>query len=99
MGSDRLVRAGARMLLAHEAATLVKNVFKTNIDRTRPRSASSRKDKKARKGNSSAKEQSSFPSGHSAGAIAAAKGRLTRVSGIWEGSDHCRRTYWSLTSA
>jgi membrane-associated phospholipid phosphatase len=73
MDSDRLVRAGARMLLAREAATLVKNVFKTNIDRTRPRSATSRRDKKARKGTSSAKEQSSFPSGHSAGAIAAAR--------------------------
>ncbi|MFL5239245.1 MAG: phosphatase PAP2 family protein [Rhizomicrobium sp.] len=73
MDSDRLVRAGGRMLLAHEAAALVKNVFKTNIDRTRPRSATSRNDKKARKGKSNAKEQSSFPSGHSAGAIAAAR--------------------------
>jgi len=71
--SNRLVRASARMLVAHEAATLVKNIFKTNIDRTRPRSATSRKDKKPRKGTSSAKEESSFPSGHSAGAIAAAR--------------------------
>jgi membrane-associated phospholipid phosphatase len=73
MDSDRLVRAGARMLLAHEAAALIKSVFKTNIDRTRPRSATSRNDKKPKQGNSSAKEQSSFPSGHSAGAIAAAR--------------------------
>jgi membrane-associated phospholipid phosphatase len=71
--SARLVRAGARMLIAHEAATSVKNLLKTQIDRTRPRSATSREDKKPRKGKHRAKEQTSFPSGHSAGAIAAAR--------------------------
>ena len=72
-GSDRVVRAGARMMIAHEAATVVKGLLKTNVDRTRPRSAKRRRDAKPRKGNHKAKELSSFPSGHSAGAIAAAR--------------------------
>src|SRR4051812_12181341 len=40
--SDRLVRAGARMIIAHETATAAKDLVKTNIDRTRPRSAEGR---------------------------------------------------------
>jgi membrane-associated phospholipid phosphatase len=72
-GGDRLVRAGARMIIAHEVATLAKDLVKTEIDRTRPRSASRRNDKKPRKGRHTAKEETSFPSGHSAGAIAAAR--------------------------
>lgn len=71
--SDRLVRAGARMILAHEAATIAKDLAKTKIDRTRPRSAGDRTEKKPKKGNHTAKEKTSFPSGHSAGAIAAAR--------------------------
>jgi membrane-associated phospholipid phosphatase len=70
---DRIVRAGARMLIAHEAATLAKDLLKTKIDRTRPRSATDRTEKKLRKGKHTAKEKTSFPSGHSAGAIAAAR--------------------------
>ena len=72
-GSDRMVRAGARMLIAHEAATLVKDCMKVEIDRKRPRSAKQRHEKKPRKGKHTAKEMTSFPSGHSAGAIAAAR--------------------------
>lgn len=71
--SDRLVRAGARMILAHEAATFAKDGIKSQIDRARPRSATSKRDKKVRKGKSTAKEMTSFPSGHSAGAVAAAR--------------------------
>lgn len=73
IGNDRLVRAGSRMLIAHEAATAVKDLIKTNIDRTRPRSADKRSAKKPKKGHHTAKEKTSFPSGHSAGAIAAAR--------------------------
>jgi membrane-associated phospholipid phosphatase len=72
-GSDRLVRAGARMMIAHEVATFAKDMVKTEVDRTRPRSANGRRDKKPKKGNHTAKELTSFPSGHSAGAIAAAR--------------------------
>jgi membrane-associated phospholipid phosphatase len=71
--NDRMVRAGSRMLIAHEAATVIKDGLKLNIDRTRPRSAKSKKAKKPRKGNHVGKELSSFPSGHSAGAVAAAR--------------------------
>lgn len=71
--NSRLVRAGARMLIAHEAATLAKDLVKAQIDRTRPRSAKSRDGKKPRKGKHTAKEKTSFPSGHSAGAVAAAR--------------------------
>ena len=70
--SDRLVRAGARMILAHEAATFAKSAIKHRIDRTRPRSADSQSQKKPRKGAHRAKEKTSFPSGHSSGAVAAA---------------------------
>ena len=72
-GKDRMVRAGARMIIAHEAATFAKDLAKHAIDRTRPRSADGRDEKKLKKGRSSAKEESSFPSGHSAGAMAAAR--------------------------
>jgi undecaprenyl-diphosphatase len=71
-GSDRLVRAGARMIIAHEAATLVKDLAKMNVDRARPRSAGNGGAKKPKKGDHTAKEKTSFPSGHSAGAMAAA---------------------------
>ena len=69
----RLIRTGIRMLIAHEAATSAKLAIKMEFDRTRPRSANGRSEKKIRKGDSKAKEESSFPSGHSAGAMAAAR--------------------------
>lgn len=72
-GSNRLVRAGARMMIAHEAATFAKDRVKTEVDRTRPRSARHRHEKKPKKGKHRAKEMTSFPSGHSAGVIAAAR--------------------------
>src|SRR4051794_24824401 len=55
-GSDRLVRAGARMMIAHEAATSAKDRVKDQVDRKRPRSAANRDDKKLRAGHESAKE-------------------------------------------
>jgi membrane-associated phospholipid phosphatase len=72
-GSDRLVRAGARMMIAHEAATFAKDLAKNRIDRARPRSAKGGHVKKPTKGEHTGKEMTSFPSGHSAGAIAAAR--------------------------
>jgi undecaprenyl-diphosphatase len=70
--NGRLTRAGARVLVAHEAATFAKNFIKRRVDRTRPRSASGTHGRKVKKGRSSEKEETSFPSGHSAGATAAA---------------------------
>lgn len=73
-GADgRLVRAGARMLLAHEAATLAKNFVKHRVDRTRPRSRANGKSHKPKPGRQTHKEETSFPSGHSAGAAALAR--------------------------
>jgi len=68
----RLIGTGVRMLLAHELATVAKNAIKQRVDRRRPRSASDREDEKPHAGHSHDKEETSFPSGHSAGAMAIA---------------------------
>lgn len=69
-GNARLTRAGIRMLAAHTVATLAKDALKVRIDRSRPR-----KDRNhgLKPGRSTGKEDTSFPSGHSAGAIAVAR--------------------------
>lgn len=72
-GKPRLARAGARMLVALELATVAKNFIKRRVDRTRPRSARTRDQAKARPGRNTAKEVTSFPSGHTAGAVAVAR--------------------------
>jgi membrane-associated phospholipid phosphatase len=72
-GDRRLAAVGVRMLAAHEVATGIKTFLKHRIDRTRPRNAASPADNAARPGNSRAKAESSFPSGHSAGAVAVAR--------------------------
>lgn len=69
----RLARAGLRMIVAHELTTLVKDAIKRRIDRTRPRSADGNGDHKVKPGRNTAKEETSFPSGHSAGAAAVAR--------------------------
>lgn len=73
LGRRRLSRAGFRMLVAHEAATLAKDFVKNRVDRTRPRSARAHSDAAPEPGRKTAKEQTSFPSGHSAGAVAVAR--------------------------
>jgi undecaprenyl-diphosphatase len=73
-GDRRLAATGLRMLAAHTLATLVKDAVKHRVDRTRPRSAAKPgKDAKPRRGDNHAKEETSFPSGHSAGAAAVAR--------------------------
>jgi membrane-associated phospholipid phosphatase len=70
----RLARAGLRMLVAHEAATFAKNFVKKRIDRRRPRSNGAEADDHVpTPGRSQEKEDTSFPSGHSAGAAAATR--------------------------
>lgn len=71
-GDARMVRAGARMLLAHEIATQVKSAVKQSVDRWRPRSSADGKEHRPQAGGQRDKELSSFPSGHSAGALAVA---------------------------
>ena len=89
--SDRMVRAGARMLIAHEAATFVKDRMKVQIDRKRPRSANHRHEKKPKKGKHTAKEMTSFPSGHSAGAIAAAEPLRASIRNMVPAALDCSR--------
>jgi hypothetical protein len=69
----RMMRAGARMVLSHLLATAAKNFVKHRVDRTRPRSAGNGKGHGMKPGRSHAKEETSFPSGHSAGAAAVAR--------------------------
>ena len=73
-GDRRLAKAGARMLAAHTLATFAKNFIKRRIDRTRPRSKDRKGgDHRIAPGRSEAKEETSFPSGHAAGAAAVAR--------------------------
>jgi undecaprenyl-diphosphatase len=67
----RLAGAGARALASHTIATWVKNQIKDRVDRTRPL-ANGGKHPKIKPGRDSSKEETSFPSGHSAGAAAVA---------------------------
>lgn len=70
--SSRLMKASLRMLAAHTLATAAKNFVKNRIDRRRPDARRTSDDTRLTPGTSSAKEDTSFPSGHSAGAIAVA---------------------------
>src|SRR4051812_23230115 len=73
-GDRRLARAGLRMLAAHSLATLAKDFVKHRVDRTRPRSKGRKgKGPAPKPGRHKAKEETSFPSGHSAGAAAVAR--------------------------
>jgi membrane-associated phospholipid phosphatase len=70
----RLARAGVRMLIAHQLATMAKNFVKHRVDRTRPRSRRRPgKDHRIEPGRKRSKEETSFPSGHAAGAAAVAR--------------------------
>ncbi len=69
----RVAQAGARMLASHLLATAVKNVIKRNIERTRPHSVQEGKPYKLKTGDDRSHDYSSFPSGHTAGAVAVAR--------------------------
>ena len=71
-GSPRLIRAAVRMLAAHTLATEAKSFVKGRIDRRRPNARETGDDHRLSAGDSDAKADTSFPSGHSAGAIAVA---------------------------
>lgn len=65
----RLVRAGLRMFAAHTLATWVKTAIKRSVDRTRPEHALE-EGYRMERGGSHEHHLSSFPSGHTAGALA-----------------------------
>ncbi|HEX8486029.1 phosphatase PAP2 family protein [Sphingomonas sp.] len=68
-----LARGGARMLAAHLAATGVKSAIKHSIDRTRPARAIEDGAHRFEPGHSGDHELNSFPSGHTAGAVAVSR--------------------------
>lgn len=69
-GRSRLARAGARMLASHLLATAVKNAIKRRVDRTRPQAAARGVDYRLEEGGEHSHDLTSFPSGHTAGAVA-----------------------------
>jgi len=69
----RMARAGGRMLAAELLATKLKSLIKDRIDRTRPYVVANGGRYRARKGNDPHSAMTSFPSGHTAGAVAVAR--------------------------
>ena len=71
-GRRRLARTGARMLAAEWLATTAKSAVKHRIDRTRPAVPVDGGDYRMERGESHETPLNSFPSGHTAGAVAVA---------------------------
>ena len=65
-----LFRGGARMLASHLLATAGKTALKRSFDRTRPRKAIAEGSHRFAHGDSHDHDLNSFPSGHTAGAVA-----------------------------
>ncbi|MES2709375.1 MAG: phosphatase PAP2 family protein [Verrucomicrobiota bacterium] len=72
-GGKRPARAGLRMFAANSLATLGKTFVKRQIDRTRPDLLTREGRYEMHPGSSGAHDESSFPSDHSAGAVATAQ--------------------------
>lgn len=73
LGKPWLARTGFRMLASHALATFVKTMVKDRVDRTRPKKVERKGEHEIAKGKSKDGEERSFPSGHSAGAVAVAR--------------------------
>ncbi|MEG3178279.1 phosphatase PAP2 family protein [Sphingomonas sp. RB3P16] len=67
-----MLRGGVRILASELIATGIKDVLKRSIDRTRPTKAIETGKHRFAAGRSAAHGDTSFPSGHSAGAVAVA---------------------------
>jgi len=80
-GRPDLTRAGARMIASHLLATALKNLVKHRVDRTRPFAVSNKEDLTPKAGRTDTKEETSFPSGHTAGAVAVAEALAREVPG------------------
>ena len=76
-----VARGGARMLAAHLVATGVKTAIKHRFDRRRPGAAEESGDHHFRHGSSDDHEENSFPSGHTAGAVAVALAASRDIDG------------------
>ena len=77
-----LVRGGTRMLAAHLLATAAKTAIKHRIDRSRPRKALRDGQPRFRRGDSDDHLLNSFPSGHTAGAVAVARAAAREIDGV-----------------
>jgi membrane-associated phospholipid phosphatase len=71
--NPRLARAGSKMLAAELLATKLKTAVKHRVDRTRPHVVEDGGDYEMHRGSSRASSMSSFPSGHTAGAVTVAR--------------------------
>ena len=69
----RLAEAGARMIVAHQIATVLKSRGKDMVDRTRPEALMNGHGYKMEPGDSDDHRLRAFPSGHMAGALAVAR--------------------------
>lgn len=67
-----IANTGLRMLASHAVATGLKTLVKKSVDRTRPDKAQT-SGHRFEKGRSGDHEETSFPSGHTAGAVAIAR--------------------------
>ena len=77
-----LTRGGARMLAAHFAATMAKSAIKHSVDRTRPAPAIEKGRARFEPGDSDDHEETSFPSGHTAGAVAVSRAASRDIDGV-----------------
>ena len=73
MRDERTIRAGTHMLAAHLLATAIRGMVKHAVDRTRPKVAAERGYEFRSDGDRNSQEFNSFPSGHTAGAVAVAR--------------------------
>ncbi|WAJ28909.1 phosphatase PAP2 family protein [Antarcticirhabdus aurantiaca] len=71
-GDRRLMSTGILMLLAHGFATFFKSMVKSRVNRTRPSAAIEDGRYEMGLGESRDRDDQSFPSGHTAGAVAVA---------------------------
>lgn len=76
-----LARGGARMLAAHLLATGAKLAIKHQFDRTRPSEALDGDGHHFRRGDKGGHDEKSFPSGHTAGAVAVARAASRDIDG------------------
>lgn len=70
---ERTIRAGTRFLASHLFATALRGIVKRLVDRTRPDAAARRGEYRLEKGERYESDFNSFPSGHTAGAVAVAR--------------------------
>jgi uncharacterized protein (TIGR02284 family) len=72
-GNRRMAKAGFRMLATQLLSTRLKGLIKHRVDRTRPKAIADGRKYERHAGENHASEMNSFPSGHTAGAVAVAR--------------------------